>query len=65
MKIMELIKRIIGKTDAESRRQKNWNFPIKEFVLANSVYTTPPEMASEPPALVWVSLDEEVRHDAI
>lgn len=60
MKIMELIKKISGKTVEESRRSRNWNFPIKEFVLANSVYTTSEDVTSEPPALVWVSFDKEV-----
>ena len=57
MKIMELIKRISGKTVAEPRRQENWNFPLKEFVRSQTVYTIPEaEATEEEPALRWIAM---------
>lgn len=57
MKIMELIKRISGKAVAEPRRQENWNFPIKEYVRSQTVYTIPEaEATEEEPALRWIAM---------
>lgn len=57
MKIMDLIKRISGKTVAEPRRQENWNFPIKEYVRSQTVYTIPEaEATEEEPALHWIAM---------
>lgn len=40
---------------AASRRAKNWDFPIREYVQSQTVYTMPEEEAT--PAIVWVSME--------
>lgn len=57
MKIMDLIKKISGKAVEEPRRQENWNFPLKEFVRSQTVYTIPEiEATEEEPALRWIAM---------
>ena len=44
------------------RREQNWDFPIKAWVLSQTVYSDEEEKATEdadPPALVWISLPQE------
>lgn len=57
MTIRNLLKKISGKTVAEPRRQENWNFPIKEYVRSQTVYTIPEaEATEEEPALRWITM---------
>lgn len=59
MTLRNLLKKISGKTVAEPRRQTNWDFPIKQYVLTMSVYTAPEEEPT--PALLWVPMEGGTR----
>lgn len=55
--------------DAADRRSENWNWPIKEWVLTHTVYTSTAEPSNEPEALPdpdplalrWIDLPQEER----